>query len=75
MGGMKHAIDEAANEILRAKGIDRGVGSIEELAEGERLVDVRLAEMDLLSQKYDHDILEDYFRQGVCPGPEYFRKN
>lgn len=71
MAGIKHAIDQSANEILRAKGGSHEVSSLRELEAGEQFVETRLAEMQLESDKLDHDVLEDFLRQGVSPG-EYF---
>ena len=62
---MKHAVDEKANEILRARGIERGVGAVEEWDEARRSLLLEEGRQTFLSDKYEHDILEDYFRQGV----------
>ncbi len=63
MGGVKHAIDQGANEILGSRGL---VGSIQQLEAGEQFVETRLAEMQLESDKLDHDVLEDFLRRDVA---------
>ena len=63
MAGIKHKIDQSANEILLVKGSPHEVSSIQELEAGEQFVETRLAEMQLESDKLDHDVLEDFLRR------------
>lgn len=72
MGRIKDLIDEKAGEILASRGIERGVGSVEEWEEAKRFLLLEEGRLDLIPDNYEHDILEDFRRQGVYPYPEYF---